>query len=165
MKIHLNHYKYFIVYFTALFFFAGQPVEFGQEIRYFQGFSVKKPIIRVGLGVNLNNIVIRSSSGMKVFRRDAAFSLLAQDILAAQVKGFREKLSEKFLIQVGPSLRNEEAQELARRLRTETGHSVTVTRDEDSRFSDRFQVRTGPFLTRGDALDSFPDLNALGHAR
>jgi stage II sporulation protein D len=163
MKIHLRHYKYFIVFFLALFLFAGQPVEFGQEIRYFQGFSIKKPVIRVGLHVNLNRVVIRSSSGMKVFRQDANLSLLAQDILEAQVKGFREKLSEKFLIQVGPSVKNEEAQDLARRLKSSSGYSVSVTADQESRLSDRFQVRLGPFMTRGDALKFFPQLNKLGH--
>jgi len=163
MKIHLKHYKYFIAFFTALFLFAGQPVEFGQEIRYFQGFSIKKPVIRIGLRVNLNRVVIRSSSGMKVFRQDANLSLLAQDILEAQIKGFREKLSEKFLIQVGPSVNNEEAQELARRLKASTSHSVSVSQDQDSPLSGRFQVRLGPFMTRGDALESFPELNRLGH--
>lgn len=163
MKIHLKHYKYFIVYFLALFLFAGQPVEFGQEIRYFQGFSIKKPIIRIGLCFNFQRIVIRSSSGMKVFRQDANLSLLAQDILEAQVKGFREKLSEKFLIQIGPSMDNQEAQDLARRLKASSGYSVTVTSDDDSPLSGRFQVRLGPFMTRGAALDFFPELNRQGH--
>lgn len=163
MKIHVRHYKYFIAFFMALFLFAGQPVEFGQEIRYFQGFSIKKPTIRIGLSINLNRVVIRSSSGMKVFRQDSSLTLLAQDVLEAQVKGFREKLSEKFLIQVGPSTKNEEAQDLARRLKSSSGFSVSVTPDQDSHLSDRFQVRLGPFMTRGDALNFFPQLHKLGH--
>ncbi|MBM3296130.1 MAG: hypothetical protein FJY83_00855, partial [Candidatus Aminicenantes bacterium] len=93
MNIHIKHYKYFIVFFVTLFLFAGQPVEFGQEIRYFQGYSVKKPLIRIGLEVNFSRIAIRSSSGMKIFRQEASLSLLAEDVPEAQVKGFREKLS------------------------------------------------------------------------
>ncbi len=162
MKIHLKHYKYFIVFFVALFLFAGRPVEFGQENNYFQGYSVEKPIIRIGLGVNLSHINITSSSGMKIYRQDSSFTLLAQDVTEVQVRANKEKLSEKFLIQAGYGLKKEEAQGQSQQIREETGHSVSVVQDSDDLFPDRYQVRVGDFLTRGDALSTLSQLNKLG---
>ena len=163
MKIHLKHYKYFIVFFGALFLFAGRPVEFGQESTYFQGYSIEKPIIRVGLGVNLSRINITSSSGMKIYRQDSAFTLLAQDVTEAQVKGYKEKLSEKFLIQAGLALKGDEARNLAREIRDKTGYSTSVAEDMEYPSSGRFQVRVGDFLTRGEALQAIPLLRKLGY--
>jgi len=163
MQIHLKHYKYFIVIFGALFLFAGRPVEFGQEKSYFQGYSIEKPVIRVGLGVNLSQINISSSSGMKIYRQDSSFTLLARDVAEAQVKGYKEKLSEKFLIQAGHALKSEEAQSLARQIREKTGFSVAMIEDSDYPSTGRYQVRVGDFLTRGDALHTFSLLNRLGY--
>ncbi len=163
MKIHVKHYKYFIALFGAFFLFAGRPVEFGLEKSYFQGYSIEKPVIRVGIGVNLSRINIKSSSGMKIYRQDSSFTLLAQDVNEAQVKGYKEKLSEKFLIQAGQALKSEEAQGLAQQIRVKTGYSVTVIEDPEYLSSGRFQVRVGDFLTRGDALRSISQLNRLGY--
>jgi stage II sporulation protein D len=60
-KIIRRHRKYFMLSFLGLFFIGGQPSEFGQENVFFQGFLIQKPVIRIALGVNLDNVLIRSS--------------------------------------------------------------------------------------------------------
>ncbi|MBW1838109.1 MAG: hypothetical protein JRI99_14455, partial [Deltaproteobacteria bacterium] len=70
----------FIALFAALFLLGGQPSEFGQENSLFYGYLIEKPIIRVGLGINLDDIKVSSSSGMKVYEVKDGYKLIAGDV-------------------------------------------------------------------------------------
>ncbi len=70
----------FIALFAALFLLGGQPSEFGQENSLFYGYLIEKPIIRVGLGINLDDIKVSSSSGMKVYEIKDGYKLIANDV-------------------------------------------------------------------------------------
>ncbi|MBM3285396.1 MAG: SpoIID/LytB domain-containing protein, partial [Candidatus Aminicenantes bacterium] len=154
--------KYFVIAYLALFFFAGKPAEFGQENSFFHGFLIKNPVIRVGLGVNLDNIAILASSGMKVYEVGQSYRLLAEDVNEIHVRGEREKLTEKFLLLVGQSEKKEEAERLALQLRSRIDRKIYVRRDRSSLPEERYQVLVGDFLTRGEALEFIIKLNLVG---
>ncbi|MGZ7066281.1 MAG: hypothetical protein ACXVI6_08000, partial [Candidatus Aminicenantales bacterium] len=59
--------RYLIILFLGFSFFGGIPVEFGNEGAFFHGFMIPKPVISIGLGTNLKDLQIRSSSGMKIY--------------------------------------------------------------------------------------------------
>ncbi len=63
-----DHHKAVVLTFILLYFFAGRPAEFGEENLFFQGFPIAKPVIRIALGVNIDDIMIKSSSGMKIYQ-------------------------------------------------------------------------------------------------
>ena len=140
-----------IIIFIALFiFFIGQPKEFGKDTTFFHGFPIKKPIIRVSLGINLTDIQVSSSGGMKVYEVKPDYRLLADDVQEVFIKGRQEKLSEKFLIQVFRTEDEREAQRFAQTLRSQLEVKVYV---RPVRGKERlFQVLVGDFMTRGDAL-------------
>ena len=71
MKFH--KFKYLFILFIGFFFFGGIPVEFGTEGAFFHGYVIPKPVIRVGLGTNLKDIHIRSSSGMKIYEVNTGY--------------------------------------------------------------------------------------------
>ncbi len=48
--------RYIFILFLLLFFFGGIPAEFGNEGTFFHGFMIPKPVIRIGLGTNLQNL-------------------------------------------------------------------------------------------------------------
>jgi stage II sporulation protein D len=147
-----------------LFFFVlgGQPIEFGQENTFFHGFLIETPIIRVGLGVNLSDIQIASSSGMKIYEINSHYKLVAEDVQEAWIKGRKEKLTEKFIIQVAQAKDWEEAEIIAQELRTKTGQKVYVTQGTEEALIGTFQVKIGDFITRGDALSYIVKLNQMG---
>lgn len=154
--------KYFIILLLSFFVFGGQPAEFGQEQAFFHGFLIETPVIRVGLGVNLNDIKIASSSGMKIYEINSHYKLIADDAQEAWIKGRKEKLTEKFVIQVAQTKDWEEAEIFAQELRTKTGQKVYVTQETEEALNGIFQVRIGDFLSRGDALDFIVKLNRMG---
>ncbi|MGQ9672142.1 MAG: SpoIID/LytB domain-containing protein [Candidatus Aminicenantales bacterium] len=154
--------KYFIIAYLVLFFFGGKPVEFGQENSFFHGFLIKNPVIRIGLGVNLDDITVRASSGMKVYEVGSSYRLLAEDVREIRVRGQREKLTEKFLLLVGQSEKKEEAHRLALQLRSRLDQKIHVERDRWSGLEERYQVLVGDFLTRGEALGFIKQLNKAG---
>jgi peptidoglycan hydrolase-like amidase len=154
--------KYFIGAFAVLFFLGGKPPEFGHENQFFQGFLIQNPVIKVGLGINLEEINIQASSGMKVYEVGSDYRLLAQDVDRIQVKGNKEPLTERFMLQVAHTAKKEEADKLAARLRAEVGKKVYVVAGGESKAENLYQVRIGDFLTRGEALSSIKDLNRLG---
>jgi stage II sporulation protein D len=153
--------KYFFGAFALLFFLAGKPPEFGQENQFFHGFLIQNPVIKVGLGVNLEEITIQASSGMKVYEVGSDYRLLAEDVDEIRVKGHKEKLTEKFVLQVAQTTKKEEAERLATRLRPETGQRVYVVSGREGKSEDLFQVRVGDFLTRAEALKFIKVLNKL----
>jgi stage II sporulation protein D len=157
-----RHIKYFFGAFLALFFLAGRPIEFGQENSFFYGFLIKNPVIRIGLGVNLDEATIRASSGMKIYEVGSSYKLLAEDVDEIHVKGRKEKLTEKFVLQVAETDKKEEAEQLALELRSKIGQKVYVARLRESGSDESYQVRVGDFLTRGEALGFIKKLNQAG---
>ncbi len=154
--------KYTLIVFLSLVIFGWASVEFGKDETFFQGYPIEKPIIKIGLGVNLNLIWIQSSSGMKIYEVNPNYRLVAEDVADVQIKGSREKLTEKFLIQVAQTRDREEAEELAQELRAEIEGKVYVTEDVEGEISGLIQVKIGDFLTRDDALSFVKKLNQKG---
>ncbi len=161
-KSNTRSVKYFIILVLSFFVLGGQPVEFGQEKTFFHGYLIPNPVIRVGLGINLSDIKIGSSSGMKIYEINSHYKLIAEDVQEALIKGRKEKLTEKFIIQVVQTKDLEEAEIFAQELRTRTGQKVYVTQGTEEALVETFQVKVGDFLTRGDALSYIVKLNKIG---
>lgn len=165
MKKHFTKFlHYFVVLLIAVLFLGGGPVKFGQENTFFHGFLIKNPIIRVGLGVNLGDVEISSSSGMKIYEVKSNYKLIADDVKKALLRGHKEKLDEKFLIQVAQRENQEEADVLAHDLRNRFGgnQKVTVVRDHEAGIAGVWQIRIGDFISRGETLDFIKTLNQAG---
>lgn len=158
----LRQLKYFAIAFLALFFFAGIPVEFGNEGSFFHGYMVKKPVISIGIGVNLKQVEIRASSGMKIYEVNSLYKLLADDTSEALVKGSGEKLTEKFLVFVGYAKDRREADRLAADLKSRVSGRVYVEEEEGGGAAGSFAVKLGDFLTRGEALAKVEELRQAG---
>jgi stage II sporulation protein D len=154
--------KYIIIASLSLVFMGSDPVEFAGEKAFFHGYLIPKPIIRIGLGVNLSQIQISASDGMKVYEVKENYKLIAEDVDEVFVKGHKEKLTEKFLIQVARTKDIKEAELVANELRTIISHKVYVTESTEDRIEGIFQVLVGDFLTRGDALSFVRKLNEIG---
>jgi len=148
--------------FLALFFIGGQPSEFGQENTFFHGYLIPKPVIRIALGVNLDNILIRSSSGMKIYQVNGSYKLLAENASDVQVKGHKETLAEKFVVQIARYRGRDKAEDKARELRSKVDNRVYVIEDRENPIEGVFQVRVGDFLSRAAALDFIKKLTQLG---
>jgi len=151
--------KYTIILIIAFLVFWSIPVEFGQEKTFFQGYLIEKPVIRIRLGFNLSNINIRSSSGMKIYEVKSNYKLVADDVDEVNIKGHKEKLSERFMIQVAQARDKEEAENIAQDLRTDIENKVYVSENEEN---ETFQIKVGDFLTRGAALSFIKTLNQIG---
>jgi len=157
-----RNFKLFSLLFLGAFFFAGRPVEFAQEASFFQGFLIPKPIIRVALDVNLEDVEIRASSGMKVYLANSSYKLLADDVAEARVRGTKETLSEKFSVVLAQTRRRDEADRTAKELRTTVPGRIFVQEDRDGGLEGVFQVRAGDFLTRTEALNFLKRLGRFG---
>jgi len=163
MKIFFTrNIRYVVAVGLSFLLFGGEPVEFAQENVFFHGFLIPKPVIRVGLGVNLSQIRISSSAGMKVYEVKMNYKLIADDVGEVFIKGQKEKLTEKFLIRVAQTKDIEEAELLAQELRTKLAAKVSVKTNTEDRIDGLYQVIVGDFLTRGDALRFIITLNAAG---
>ncbi len=161
-KIRKKNLKYIVIASLSLFFLGSDPVEFAGEKAFFHGYLIPKPIIRIGLGVNLSQIQISASDGMKVYEVKKNYKLIAEDVEDVFVKGHKEKLSEKFLIQVAQTRDIKEAEFIAQELRTIIAHKVFVTKNTEDKIEGIYQVIVGNFLTRGDALSFVRKLNEIG---
>ncbi len=126
-----NRFKYLFILFVGFFFFGGIPVEFGTEGAFFHGFMIPKPVIRVGLGTNLKDIRIRSSSGMKIYEVNTGYRIINDDADEAEIKGAGEKLTEKYVILLGHAKEREEADQLAATFRARFGGNIFVAADHD----------------------------------
>jgi len=157
-----NHFRLFITLILSFFILGGQPVEFGKDKIFFHGYLIKEPIIKIGLGVNLSDIKISSSSGMKVYEVNSHYQLLAEDADDVRIKGQREKLSEKFLVQVAQARKREEAEKIAQDLALIIEKKIYVIEDQENKIARAFQVKVGDFLTRGEALSFIKELNRVG---
>ncbi len=160
--IHIRHLKYFVIIFGVLYFFGGIPVEFGGESSFFHGFVIPNPVIRIGLGTNLRDILIRSTAGMKVYEVDSGYTLLGEDVEEARIKGESEKLTEKFVLLAAEADDRKEAEKVASGLREKVGGRVFVEESRETGLGGVFQVKIGDFLTRGNALAFSHKLTALG---
>ena len=158
----IRHIKYFIIVFAGLFFFGGRPIEFGNENSFFHGFVIPNPVIRIGLGTGLGDIMVHSSSGMKVYEVGAGYELLGDDVEEARIKGEEEQLTEKFVLLMAQTKDRKEAEQIAAGLRDKTGLNVSVEEARESGLGGVFQVKIGDYLTRGDALSAISGLNAKG---
>ncbi len=154
--------RYFIFFLLCLFVFAGVPEEFAEDKSFFHGFVIPKPIIRIGLGVNLSDVKISSSSGVKVYEAKENYKLIADNVDEVWIKGNKEKLNEKFLIQVVQSEKKEDAEIIAQELRTKIESKVSVAQSTEDGAADTYQVLVGDFRTRQDALSYIKKLNSLG---
>jgi stage II sporulation protein D len=154
--------KYIFLVFLSFVIFGGASIEFGEDEAFFHGYLIEKPIIKIGLGINLSLIQIQSSSGMKIYEVNPNYRLVAEDVADVQIKGSREKLTEKFLIQVAQTKNREEAEELAQKLRTEVGGKISVTENNEGEISGILQIKIGDFLTREDALSFVKKINRMG---
>ena len=159
----LKFVKNFTALCLALFLFGGEPGKFGQEKTFFHGYLIPKPIIRVGLGVNLGDVEISASSGMKIYEVKENYKLIADDVNEVLVRGHKEKLNERFVVQVAHSEDHEEAEKFAQNLRSHfTNNKVYVSLNSADALAGDHQVRVGDFLTRGDALEFIKQVNKLG---
>lgn len=161
-KIIRRNYRYFVLAFLVLFFFGGRPAEFGQENTFFQGFLIQKPVVRIALGVNLEDVNIHASSGMKIYLASTNYKLLAEDLSGVLIKGHKEKLTEKFVVQVAQSKKREDAEETAKELKGKIDNRVYIASGRETELEGLFQVRVGDFLTRGQALEFIKKASALG---
>ncbi len=161
-RIAIKQIRYFVVAFIVLFFFGGRPIEFGEETVFFHGYLIPKPVIKIGLAVDTSDIHIRSSSGMKVYEVGKDYELIADDVGELRIKGRKEKLSEKFVLLVGQAKDREEAEQIARDLKTKINNAIYVEEDPEFKLNGLFLVKVGDFLTRGDALNFITTLNSLG---
>jgi stage II sporulation protein D len=158
----LSRLKRDIILICAFFVLSGQPVEFAQDKAIFNGFLIEKPVIRVGLGINLSDIKISSSSRMNIYEINSRYKLVAGDVQEAWIKGRKEMLTKKFLIKVAQSTDREEAEMIAQELRNKIEQKVYVVRDAEEGMAESFEVRVGDFLTREDALQYILKLNEIG---
>ena len=160
MKFRKN--KYLFIPIAAFLFFGGIPVEFGTEGAFFHGFMIPKPVITIGLGTNLPDIRIRSSSGMKIYEVDTGYKLIADDADEVQIKGGAEKITEKYIILLAHAKEREEADLLAAGFKSRIGGNVYVAEDSQADAAGVFEIKLGDFLTRGDALAKVVELHAAG---
>lgn len=154
--------RFFIALGLFLFVFGGQPAEFGIEKSFFHGYIIRKPIIRIALGVNVGEIEVSSSSGMKIYEVKSNYKLIADDAGEAHVEGRKEKINEKFLIQVAQTENREKAEIVAQEIRSKIDNRVTVKHSAEEELTGSFQVNVGDFPNRQDALHYIKKLNQLG---
>jgi stage II sporulation protein D len=161
-KTPIKFFKYTFIILLSVVILCWAPVEFGDEKDFFHGFAIEKPTIKIGLGVNLSNIDIRSSSGMKIYEVNSNYRLVADDVVEVLIKGNRDKLTEKFLIQVAQTRDREDAEKIAEELRAEIDSRVYVRENTEGEISGIYQVEVGDFPTREDALSFIKKLNQIG---
>lgn len=161
-KFLYKNLKYFIAISISLFLLGGQPVEFGKDKTFFQGYLIPKPIIRIGLGVNIDQIKISASSGMKVYEVINNYKLIAEDIDEVFIKGFKEKLKVKYTIQVAHAKNKKEAEIIAQDLKLKIEQKVYVRQTAEDGFFGRFKIIVGDFINREDALNYIGKLSEHG---
>lgn len=155
--------KYYFVGLLSLCLLGGQPVKFAQDKTFFHGYLIQRPIIRIGLGVNLSDIRVSASSGMKIYEVNKSYKLVSDYTDDIIIKGHKEKLTEKFVIQVFTTDDRTEAEKVAQELKQKINDKVYITASADEMIEGVFQVRVGDFITRGDALSGIMRLLKIGY--
>jgi len=143
-------------------FLGGIPVEFGNEGDFFHGYMIPKPVISIGLETNLRDILIRSSSGMKVYEVGMSYRLISDDAGEVQIKSGSQKLTEKFVLLVANAKERKDADLMVAVLKRSISGRIFVDENRENATRGIFQVKIGDFLTRGDALPTIRALNRLG---
>jgi stage II sporulation protein D len=158
----LKRIKYLIILFLGFSFFGGAPVEFGNEGAFFHGFMIPNPVISIGLGTNLKDLLIRSSSGMKIYEVNTGYKLVADDAAEVQIKGGGQKITEKFVLLVAHTKEKKDADLLAASLKGKIAGRVYIEENTEDTAGGVFEVKVGDFLTRTAALAAIKNLNGLG---
>ncbi len=148
-----------VILLTALFLMASPP-EFGRDVDFFHGYIIPRPVIKVGLLTGLKQASIGASAGMKVYEVGNEYRLLAEEASEVAIRVDREKLSEKFTLQIGQSRNRQEAEMLATILNLKLENGVTVSSQSDSG-GPIYIIKYGEFLTRGQALAAIKQLEDL----
>lgn len=161
-KIISKNIKYFIVIFLFFFLLSGLPMEYGSDKNFFHGYSIQTPVVRVGLGDNLKSIEITASAGMNIYEVGTNYTSIAEKVSEAYIKGKKDKLNEKYLVQVAYSDEREEAELIAQELRNKVFHKVFVSRSPGIDVTGQYRVNVGDFATRSDALGFIARLNEIG---
>ena len=165
MRKKIRQYKYIVFFSLLISFLISNPLEFANEEReFFRTYSIKKPIIRIGLGVNLEEIKINASSGMKIYEIRNGLNKLSDNIDEVLIKGKKEKLNERFLIQFPPFREKEEAKKFSQRLREkieEEEIDVDVYIDQDLEMN-TYKVWIGYFDLKSEAEAFARELYNLG---
>lgn len=160
--MNIRYFKYVAIVFSTILFFGGRPVEFGKETSFFHGFAIPNPVIRIGLETGLGDILVRATSGMKVYEVGAGYELLGDDVGEARIKGEEEQLTEKFVLLTAQTKDRKEAEQIAAGLKHKTGLNASVEEEKETGLEGVFQVKIGGYSTRGDALAAISRLNAKG---
>lgn len=153
---------YVFILFGACLLFLGIPVELGMENAVPQGFTIPKPVIRIGLCGDLKDIRIHSSSGMKIYEAGKGYALLAQDVDEVHVKGGSDKITKKFVILLGRAQDRKEAEIRAAGFRKTVTGMIRVTEDREGEAPRIFDITLGDFLTREEAKARLKVLQAAG---
>jgi len=161
-KLISKNLKYFIVIALSVFIAGWLPLEYGSEKNFFHGYSIQAPIVRVGLGDNLRNIEISASSGMNIYEVETNYKLIAENASEAYIKGKKDKLNEKYLVQVAYAEGREEAELMAQELRNKILHKVFISRSPEADVTGPFRIMVGDFPTRSDALGFIGRLGEIG---
>ncbi|MCK4646192.1 MAG: SpoIID/LytB domain-containing protein [Candidatus Aminicenantes bacterium] len=154
--------KYFITISLFVFILGAKHAEFKEGKAFFHGYPIQKPVIKIGIGVNLSDMKISSSSGMKIYEINSHYRLLAEDIDEVYIKGSKEKLTEKYVIQVAQTKKRKKADNIAKEIGSKIKNRVFVTSHTGNEISGTFLVKVGDFLTRGDALNFMKTLHQIG---
>ncbi|HHE04663.1 MAG TPA: SpoIID/LytB domain-containing protein, partial [candidate division WOR-3 bacterium] len=78
------------------------------------------------------------------------------------IKGFKEKLKEKYTIQVARAKKKEEAEIIAQDLKMKIEQKVYVRQSAEDGFFGRFKIIVGDFITRENALNYIGKLREHG---
>ncbi|MBD3413453.1 MAG: SpoIID/LytB domain-containing protein [Candidatus Aminicenantes bacterium] len=154
--------KYIIVLGISFFLMGGLPLEYGSSRNFFHGYSIQTPVIRIGLGENLRNIEITASSGMNIYEVETNYHLIAENVQEAYIKGKKDQLNEKYLVQVAYTDERVKAELMAQELRSKVFHKVFITRSAGIDVTGQYRVHVGDFPTRSDALGFIARLEEIG---
>jgi len=153
--------KYLSGIFLTAFFLMASPLEFGRDVDFFHGYIIPHPVIKVGLITSLKQASIGASAGMKVYEVGREYRLLAEEAGEVAIRVDREKLSEKFTLQIGQTRDRQEAEMLASIWNEKLETGVTVS-SQSGPVGLTYVIKYGEFLTRGQALAAIKQLEALG---
>lgn len=155
--------KHLFILGLAVYLFGGAPAELGTEAAFFHGFMIPNPVVSVGLGTDLEDVLIRASSGMKIyFEVNAGSERKSMEADEARIKGGGRRLTEKFVILLAHAKEREEADTLAAGFRGRAVGRIYVEEKHVEGATAVFEVKLGDFLTRGEALEAVTRLKAAG---
>ncbi len=153
--------KFLSSFLVTAFFLVASPLEFARDVDFFYGYIIPRPVVKVGLITNLKQAAIKASAGMKVYEVGREYRLLAEEADEVTIRVDREKLSEKFSLQIAQSNDRQEAEILASNLNQKLNGGVTISSKSDPAGQD-YVIKYGEFLTRGQALDAIHWLETQG---